>query len=47
VTTSIDLKEKINIHQFYWTVSLDKNNNFRFIPDVYNLDDELSDKLSN
>ncbi len=47
VTTSIDLKEKINIHQFYWTASLDKNNNFRFIPDVYNLDDELSDKLSN
>ncbi len=47
VTTSIDLKEKINIHQFYWTASLDKNNNFRFIPDIYFLDDELSDKLSN
>lgn len=46
-TTSIDLKEKIHIHQFYWTATLSRKGNLEFLPDIYNLDDELSDKLSN
>lgn len=46
-TITINLREKINIHQLYWTAGLDENGNLKFLTDIYSLDEELNDKLSN
>jgi murein L,D-transpeptidase YcbB/YkuD len=44
-TTVLPLKEKINIHQLYWTAWMDASGVLQFRPDIYNLDDELYEKL--
>ncbi len=44
--TSIALKEKINIHQFYWT-AWSKKNKLIFRDDIYTLDADLYTKLGN
>ena len=46
-TTSIPLKEKINIHQLYWTAWMDVDGTLQFRQDIYNLDEELYEKLRN
>jgi murein L,D-transpeptidase YcbB/YkuD len=45
-TTRIKLKEKIGIHQWYWT-AWSENNELIFRDDVYNLDVALYNKLRN
>ena len=44
-TTTIALKQKIRLHQLYWTAWMDKNGDFEFRTDIYNLDAALYDKL--
>ena len=44
-TTVLPLKEKINIHQLYWTAWMDASGVLQFRQDIYNLDDELYEKL--
>lgn len=44
-TTVVALKEKINIHQWYWTAWMNKAEQFEFRTDIYNLDAELYEKL--
>lgn len=44
-TTVLPLKEKINIHQLYWTAWMDVKGVLQFRQDIYNLDDELYEKL--
>jgi len=46
-TTTIPLKEKIDIHQLYWTAWMNRDGNMEFRQDIYNLDDELYEKLRN
>jgi murein L,D-transpeptidase YcbB/YkuD len=46
-TTVLALKEKINIHQLYWTAWMDADGTLEFRTDIYNLDDELYEKLRN
>jgi murein L,D-transpeptidase YcbB/YkuD len=44
-TTTIPLKQKIRLHQLYWTAWMEKNGEFEFRDDIYNLDASLYDKL--
>lgn len=44
-TTTIPLKQKIRLHQLYWTAWMEKNGAFEFRDDIYNLDASLYDKL--
>jgi murein L,D-transpeptidase YcbB/YkuD len=44
-TTYIKLKRKINIHQLYWTAWMNKRNELEFRADIYNMDDDLYDRL--
>lgn len=44
-TTTIPLKQKIRLHQLYWTAWMEKNGEFEFRTDIYNLDADLYDKL--
>jgi|SRR6218665_1958303 len=46
-TTSINLKQKIKLHQLYWTASINNNGEFDFRADIYNLDHDLYKKLGN
>ena len=46
-TTGLPLKEKINVHQLYWTAWMDQDGTLQFLTDIYNLDDELYEKLGN
>ena len=43
-TTSVMLKEKINIHQFYWTAWSEKGK-LIFRPDIYDIDLPLAKAL--
>lgn len=43
-TTSITLKEKINIHELYWT-AWSENGQLIFLPDIYDWDLRLADAL--
>jgi murein L,D-transpeptidase YcbB/YkuD len=44
-TTTINLKQKIRLHQLYWTAWMEKNGDLEFRPDIYNLDEDLYLKL--
>jgi len=44
-TTTINLKQKIRLHQLYWTAWMERNGDFEFRPDIYNLDEDLYLKL--
>ena len=44
-TKSIKIKNPIYIHQFYWTVSIDQNNEIKYNDDIYNLDVPLYNAL--
>jgi len=44
-TTSIRIKKPIYVHQFYWTVSLDQEEDIKYNDDVYNLDIALFNAL--
>lgn len=44
-TTTINLKQKIRLHQLYWTAWMEKNGDLEFRPDIYNLDEDLYQKL--
>ncbi|HMI07792.1 MAG TPA: L,D-transpeptidase family protein [Flavobacterium sp.] len=44
-TTSINLKQKIRLHQLYWTAWMEKNGDLEFRDDIYNLDEDLYKKL--
>ena len=44
-TTTINLKQKIRLHQLYWTAWIEKNGDLEFRPDIYNLDEDLYQKL--
>ncbi|UYW00678.1 L,D-transpeptidase family protein [Flavobacterium agricola] len=44
-TKSIRVKNPIYVHQFYWTVSLNENNEIQFNEDIYNLDIALYQAL--
>jgi murein L,D-transpeptidase YcbB/YkuD len=46
-TTVLPLREKINIHQLYCTAWSDTKGILEFRADIYNLDDELYEKLGN
>jgi len=46
-TTSINLKQKIKLHQLYWTASLTDKGELDFRADIYNLDRDLYKKLRN
>ena len=46
-TTSIGLKQKIKLHQLYWTASLNDLGTLDFRADIYNLDHDLYKKLGN
>lgn len=44
-TTTINLKQKIQLHQLYWTAWKERNGDLEFRPDIYNLDEDLYQKL--
>lgn len=44
-TTTINLKQKIRLHQLYWTAWMERNGTLEFRPDIYNLDEDLYQKL--
>lgn len=44
-TTTINLKQKIRLHQLYWTAWMERNGDLEFRPDIYNLDEDLYQKL--
>lgn len=44
-TTTISLKQKIRLHQLYWTAWMERNGDLEFRPDIYNLDEDLYQKL--
>ncbi|MFT3793413.1 L,D-transpeptidase family protein [Flavobacterium sp.] len=44
-TTTINLKQKIRLHQLYWTAWRERNGDLEFRPDIYNLDEDLYQKL--
>ncbi|MBC7605840.1 MAG: L,D-transpeptidase family protein [Burkholderiales bacterium] len=44
-TTVVALKQNINIHQWYWTAWMNNEQQFEFRSDIYNLDEELYEKL--
>jgi L,D-transpeptidase YcbB len=44
-TTTINLKQKIRLHQLYWTAWMEKNGDLEFRPDIYSLDEDLYQKL--
>lgn len=44
-TTSITLRQKIRLHQLYWTAWMEKNGDLEFRDDIYNLDEDLYKKL--
>lgn len=44
-TTTINLKQKIRLHQLYWTAWKERNGDLEFRPDIYNLDEDLYQKL--
>ena len=44
-TTTINLKQKIRLHQLYWTAWMERNGDLEFRPDIYNLDEDLYLKL--
>lgn len=44
-TTTINLRQKIRLHQLYWTAWREKNGDLEFRPDIYNLDEDLYQKL--
>jgi len=46
-TTSIGLKQKIKLHQLYWTASMTDAGKLDFRADIYNLDRDLYKKLRN
>jgi len=46
-TTSINLKQKIKLHQLYWTASMTDKGELDFRADIYNLDRDLYKKLGN
>lgn len=46
-TTSINLKQKIKLHQLYWTASMTDKGELDFRADIYNLDQDLYKKLGN
>lgn len=46
-TTSINLKQKIKLHQLYWTASMTDKGELDFRADIYNLDHDLYKKLRN
>lgn len=46
-TTPIALRNKINIHQLYWTAWMNQAGTLEFRSDIYHLDAELYEKLGN
>ena len=44
-TKIISLRQKIRLHQLYWTAWMDEYGDLKFREDIYNLDDALYNKL--
>lgn len=44
-TKTIALKQKIRLHQLYWTAWMERNGEIEFRPDIYKLDEDLYQKL--
>lgn len=46
-TKTIALRQKIRLHQLYWTAWMERNGDLEFRPDIYNLDEGLYKALRN
>lgn len=44
-TRTIGLKQKIRLHQLYWTAWMERGGEIEFRPDIYSLDEDLYQKL--